>query len=62
MMLEKKIRKIMIGVDLVLSDIAPNISGIEDIDQANFVEISESILDVCSNLLNLKFLVIGRFF
>ncbi len=58
----EKIRKIMIGVDLVLSDIAPNISGIEDIDQANFVEISESILDVCSNLLNLKGILVMKFF
>ena len=40
--------------DLVLSDIAPNITGIEDIDQANFVEIFESILEICSILLKKK--------
>ena len=30
-----EIKRIMTSADLVLSDIAPNISGIEDVDQAN---------------------------
>jgi 23S rRNA (uridine2552-2'-O)-methyltransferase len=40
--------------DLVLSDIAPNITGIENVDQANFVEILESILNICDDLLKKK--------
>ena len=49
-------------VDLVLSDIAPNISGIEDVDQANFVQIFESILDVCSDFLDIKGILVMKFF
>ncbi len=58
----EKIMKIMTAADLVLSDIAPNISGIEDVDQANFVEIFESIIGICSNLLKLKGILVMKFF
>jgi len=37
--------------DLVLSDIAPNITGISDIDQANFYELAENISNFCKFLL-----------
>ena len=36
-----KIKQIITNADLVLSDIAPNITGIEDVDQAHFFEIFE---------------------
>ena len=48
--------------DLVLADIAPNISGIEDVDQANFVEILESILSICSDLLKINGVLVMKFF
>tara|TARA_R110002096_G_scaffold189203_8_gene369629 strand:+ start:790 stop:1413 length:624 start_codon:yes stop_codon:yes gene_type:complete len=31
------------GVDLVISDIAPNITGIRDLDEANFLELAENV-------------------
>ncbi len=53
-----RIREILIKynsrIDLVLSDIAPNISGIADVDQANFVEITECVLEVCEITLKNK--------
>ena len=52
----------MTSADLVLSDIAPNITGIEDVDQANFVQIFESILDVCSDFLDMKGILVMKFF
>ena len=33
--------------DLVLSDIAPNITGVSTIDQENFMIVAENILDFC---------------
>jgi 23S rRNA (uridine2552-2'-O)-methyltransferase len=48
--------------DLVLSDIAPNITGIEDVDQANFERILESILDICLDLLKINGVLIMKFF
>ena len=57
-----EIKSIMTSADLVLSDIAPNITGIEDVDQANFVEIFESILDVCSDFLDIKGILVMKFF
>ena len=47
----EKIRKKFKNLDLVLSDIAPNITGIQDVDQANFTAILQSILGICSELL-----------
>ena len=40
--------------DLVLSDIAPNISGIADVDQANFVEVTEHVIEICGITLKIK--------
>ena len=57
-----KIKRIITNADLVLSDIAPNITGIEDVDQANFVQIFESILDVCSDFLDIKGILVMKFF
>ena len=37
--------------DLVLSDIAPNITGIADIDQANFANTTENVLKLSDSLL-----------
>ena len=54
----KKIGK----ADLVLSDIAPNITGIEDVDQANFMEILQSTLSICSSLLKLNGVLVMKFF
>ena len=48
--------------DLVLSDIAPNITGIEDVDQAHFFEIFESISSICSDFLNKKGILVMKFF
>jgi 23S rRNA (uridine2552-2'-O)-methyltransferase len=58
----EQINKLITRADLVLSDIAPNITGIEDIDQANFVEIFESILEICSILLKKKGILVMKFF
>jgi len=58
----EQINKLITMADLVLSDIAPNITGIEDIDQANFVEIFESILEICSILLKKKGILVMKFF
>ena len=41
-----------IKLDLVLSDIAPNITGISDVDQSNFAEIAINIVRFCNH--NLK--------
>ena len=56
----KQINK-LITIDLVLSDIAPNITGIEDIDQANFVEIFESILEMYQFFLRRKGILVMKF-
>jgi 23S rRNA (uridine2552-2'-O)-methyltransferase len=58
---EKIINK-MNRADLVLSDIAPNITGIEDVDQANFEEILESVLDICFDLLKINGVLVMKFF
>ena len=39
------------NTDLVLSDMAPNISGIRDADEANFMRLAETVLDVASQVL-----------
>ena len=57
-----EIKKIITKADLVLSDIAPNITGIEDVDQAHFLEIFESISDICSDFLNKKGILVMKFF
>ncbi len=49
-------------IDLVLSDIAPNICGIDDVDQANFIEILQSISRICQNLLKNNGVLVMKFF
>ncbi len=39
------------GADLVLSDIAPNITGIRDVDEANFLELAGFVRDISTQLL-----------
>ena len=58
----EEIRQIITNTDLVLSDIATNITGIEDVDQAHFLEIFESISSICSDFLNKKGILIMKFF
>ena len=57
-----EIRQIITNADLVLSDIAPNITGIENVDQARFFEIFESISSICSDFLNKKGILVMKFF
>ena len=57
-----EIKKIINKADLVLSDIAPNITGIEDVDQAHFFEIFESISSICSDFLKIKGILVMKFF
>jgi 23S rRNA (uridine2552-2'-O)-methyltransferase len=38
--------------DLVISDIAPNITGIRDVDEANFLELAEFVQDISVQMLN----------
>ena len=58
----EEIKKIINKADLVLSDIAPNITGIEDVDQAHFFEIFESISSICSDFLKIKGILVMKFF
>ena len=51
-----------IPIDLVLSDIAPNITGIRDIDQSNFSEIALNIIDFCRSHLRPKGTMIMKYF
>ena len=48
--------------DVVLSDIAPNITGISDIDQSNFSIIAKSILSFCEVNLEVNGLMIMKYF
>mgnify|MGYP001256160618 FL=1 len=58
----EEMKKIIDKADLVLSDIAPNITGIEDVDQAHFFEIFESISSICSDFLKVKGILVMKFF
>ena len=58
----EEIKKIINNADLVLSDIAPNITGIEDVDQAHFFEVFESISSICSDFLKVKGILVMKFF
>ena len=58
----EEMKKIINKADLVLSDIAPNITGIEDVDQAHFFEIFESISSICSDFLKVKGILVMKFF
>ncbi len=48
--------------DLVLSDIAPNITGIGDIDQENFKTVADSILAFCKVYLCFRGILVMKFF
>ena len=48
--------------DLVLSDIAPNITGVTTIDQENFMVVAESILEFCKVYLNYGGKMVMKFF
>ena len=50
------------SIDLVLSDIAPNITGISDIDQSNFSEIALTILGFCKSNLRPNGTMIMKYF
>ena len=60
--LDKIFIKSNIVVDLVLSDIAPNITGISDIDQSNFSEIAETIKDFCKSRLKVGGTMVMKYF
>jgi len=60
--LEKIFIKPNIVVDLVLSDIAPNITGISDIDQSNFSEIAETIKGFCKSRLKVGGTMVMKYF
>tara|TARA_B100001564_G_C20528553_1_gene618605 strand:+ start:216 stop:830 length:615 start_codon:yes stop_codon:yes gene_type:complete len=49
-------------LDLVLSDIAPNITGISDIDQSNFSEIAITIEDFCKSRLKPSGTMVMKYF
>ena len=51
-----------ITFDLVLSDIAPNITGVSDIDQGNFSEIAITIQDFCKSWLKPNGTLIMKYF
>jgi 23S rRNA (uridine2552-2'-O)-methyltransferase len=39
------------SADVVLSDVAPNLSGIPNVDQARLLELAEAAIDVCRKVL-----------
>ena len=47
---------------VVLSDIAPNITGISDIDQSNFSEIALNILVFCKSILKPNGMLVMKYF
>ena len=49
-------------LDLVLSDIAPNITGISDVDQSNFSDIASNILEFCRFKLKPKGTLVMKYF
>ncbi len=49
-------------LDLVISDIAPNITGISDVDQANFIEITNDILGFCRLKLKPRGTMVMKYF
>ena len=55
-------RKYNYKFNLVLSDIAPNITGISDVDQGNFYEIASTIEDFCKSRLKLGGTMIMKYF
>lgn len=55
---EKKKSKL----DLVISDIAPNITGVSDVDQSNFADIALNILDFCKFKLKPRGSLVMKYF
>ena len=49
-------------LDLVLSDIAPNITGISDVDQSNFSDIATDILRFCRFKLKPNGILVMKYF
>ncbi len=49
-------------LDLVLSDIAPNITGISDVDQSNFSNIASNILEFCRFKLKPQGMLVMKYF
>ena len=47
---------------VVLSDIAPNISGIADIDQSNFAILATSIVEFCQKMLKKEGFLVMKYF
>jgi 23S rRNA (uridine2552-2'-O)-methyltransferase len=39
------------NADVVLSDVAPNLSGIPNVDQARLLQLAEAAIDVCRKVL-----------
>jgi len=60
--LDKIFTESNIEIDLVLSDIAPNITGISDIDQSNFAEIAEIIQIFCKSRLKFGGTMVMKYF
>ncbi len=52
-LLDSLTKKFNSKFDLVLSDIAPNITGIADVDQANFASVTENVLKISNKLLEM---------
>ena len=50
------------SVDLVLSDMAPNITGIRDSDEANFLDIADAVMEVTAKILKPKGAMILKMF
>ena len=47
---------------VVLSDIAPNITGIADIDQGNFTMIAKNTMEFCRKMLKEKGFLVMKYF
>ena len=47
---------------VVLSDIAPNITGIADIDQGNFTMVAKNIMEFCRKMLKEKGFLVMKYF
>lgn len=49
-------------INLIMSDMSPNITGISDIDMANIFNLSNSVLNICINILCKKGIFIIKLF
>ena len=57
-----KTKKKKSKLDLVISDIAPNITGVSDVDQSNFADIALNILDFCKFKLKPRGSLVMKYF